>query len=110
MYEEVECPYCKVYVEINPDEHYKKIQAYECPECEKNFEVLAETHISYSSCGMADCLNGGEHKWERIIRSPFIRFKGKYRCKDCSAEHTVKDEKATQAEWDLYYNRDIEGA
>ena len=106
MSEQVECPYCKEYVEIEPDEHYENYEEYQCPECDKNFEVFAETMIHYSTLGKADCLNGSKHKWKQIVGTPEIHFRGKYRCEDCSATHTVKEEQATNQEWDEYFNMD----
>ena len=102
---EVECPYCEEYVKISPDDHYEGREEYECSKCLKNFEVLAEVEVNYNSCGKADCINGGEHKWKQICGAPTIHFKGKYRCEDCSAENTVKEEVATQEEWDTYFNQ-----
>ena len=101
--EEVLCPYCNEYTEIKPDEHYKDYEEYECRKCHKNFEVFAEAIIEYSVCDKADCLNGGDHKWKRIAGYPEIRFRGMYRCEDCSAEHIVKEELTTNEEWDRYF-------
>jgi len=103
--EEVKCPYCREYVEINVDDHYEGTEECECPKCEKFFEVFAEAYISYSVSDKADCLNGGEHKWRQQIGSPDIHFKGKYLCNDCTATKTVESEIATKEEWDIYFGR-----
>jgi len=105
MSESVECPYCKEYVDIEPDEHYEDFEEYECSKCNKNFEVFAEVDIRYSVYGKADCLNGGEHKWKEQVGVPEIHFRGKYLCEDCSATHTKSEELATKAEWDIYFKR-----
>lgn len=106
MMEEVECPYCEEYTGIESDDHYEGLEEYECKNCSKYFEVFAEVEVNYSSCGKADCLNGGEHKWKQISGAPEIHFRGKYRCEDCSAEHTVKEELATKEEWDECFKKD----
>ena len=94
MSETIECPYCEAFVEIEPSEreHYEGYEEYSCSNCGKNFEVYAEPTIHYSSCGKADCLNGGEHRWKQKIGYPEAYFKGRYYCLDCSAEKVVKGE------------------
>lgn len=99
----IECPYCEEYVELNADDHYEGYQEYECPKCGKNFEVYAEATIDYTAEGKADCLNGDDHIWEQIRGYPTIHFKGKYRCRDCSATKEVKEELATEQEIEQYY-------
>ena len=103
MNDTVECPYCNYDVEMDI-EHYKGYQEYQCPECKKNFEVLAQPTIEYSNCGKADCLNGGEHEWKPQVGLPKIYFKGRYVCKNCSAEGGKPEELATMEEWDEYFN------
>ena len=103
MSETVQCPYCEKCVEINTDEHYEGDEEYQCSECEKYFEVYAEATINYSVSGKADCLNGGEHRWQQQIGAPEIHFKGKYLCEDCSATKIVAEEQATKEEWGAYF-------
>lgn len=105
----VECPYCEEYVELNADDHYEGYAEYECPECGKNFEVLAEPTVEYTAQGKADCLNGGEHIWEQKRGYPEIHFRGKYQCRDCSATKEVKEELATKEEWEQYFNNGCKG-
>jgi len=98
--EEVKCPYCEKYVEINTDDHYEGYNEYECPECKKHFEVFAEAVMEYSVCGRAKCLNGGEHIWKQKVGYPKWYFAGKYVCETCSAEKTVKEEQMTKEQWE----------
>ena len=107
MSENIQCPYCEEYVEIEPyDEHYENYEEYECPKCRKNFEMFAETTINYSVVGRADCLNGSKHKWKQQVGTPEIYFRGKYICEDCSATRRVEEERASKEEWNKYFNRD----
>jgi len=103
MLEDVEGPYWEDYVSIEPDDHYQGVSEYQCPECDKYFEVIAEPSIDYTARGKADCLNGAEHKWILKAGYPEIHYRGKYRCEDCSAEKEVKEELATKEEWDKYW-------
>lgn len=84
---DVECPYCESDVEINHDGGYgydeDDLHQQECPECEKTFTyttVIVIHHIAYK----ADCLNDGEHQFERTKTYPpeFARL----RCKTCGSE------------------------
>lgn len=103
--EDVRCPYCEEEIKIEPTdfEHYQEYEEYECERCSKNFEVYAEPTIDYTVCGKADCLNGADHKWKQIVGIPAIHFRGKYRCEDCSAEHEVREELATEEQYDAYF-------
>ncbi len=105
MNERVKCPYCEEYVDIKPDEHYEGTEEYQCPKCEKIFEVDAEAYTSYMARGKADCLNGGKHEWKQQIGAPDIHFKGKYLCNNCSARRTVAEEVATPEEWNRYFEK-----
>jgi endogenous inhibitor of DNA gyrase (YacG/DUF329 family) len=72
MYE-VECPYCEKNVEIDTD--YERIfeedvlNDMECPECEKNFVFCTNITFSFNA-RKADCLNDGEHKYEKTYTIP----------------------------------------
>ena len=99
MSEEVKCPYCEKYVELDIEEHYEGYSEYECPECNMNFEVFAEPTIRYTVGYKAECLNGGEHQWKQHIGYPKWYFTGKYLCRTCSARKTVKEEQRTEKEY-----------
>jgi len=72
MYE-VECPYCEQDVEVDHDDGYgyeeDRLYQQECPKCEKTFTYttyITFTHHAYK----ADCLNSGEHQYERTHTHP----------------------------------------
>ena len=94
------CPYCDEYIELEEnDDHYENYQEYQCPSCEKYFEVLAEPTVNYSIRGKSPCLNGEEHEWKKRVGYPSYYFTGKYICKNCSAEKTVKEEQLTEEQF-----------
>ena len=65
------CPYCDEYIELEEnDDHYENYQEYQCPSCEKYFEVLAEPTVKYSIRGKSPCLNGEEHEWKKRVGYP----------------------------------------
>ena len=101
MSEEVKCPYCEKYIIINTDEHNEGYEVYECPKCNKNFEVFAEPTIDYTVGDKAECLNGGEHQWKQRIGYPQWYFTGKYLCRNCSARKTIKEEQLTEEEYNV---------
>ena len=84
---DVECPYCGADVEINHDDGYgyeeSELHEQECPECEKNFAYTTEISF-YHQAYKADCLNDGEHQYEKTKTYPpeFARL----RCKTCGDE------------------------
>lgn len=90
----VECPYCGEDVEINHDDgaHYddNRSTPMQCPLCDKYFMV--SVWISYSFEGQkADCLNDGEHSWERIRGIPKEYFENRRQCSMCGEETVIKD-------------------
>lgn len=87
MKEDAACPYCGKYIEINHDDGYgfeeDELHQQECDYCEKTFTYT--TYISFSHTTFkADCLNGGEHVWEKTKTFPpeFARL----RCIMCGEE------------------------
>jgi hypothetical protein len=70
---DVECPYCEKGQEINHDDGYgyEEGETYqqECDDCGKNFTYTTSIVYYYESY-KADCLNGGEHRWERTHTYP----------------------------------------
>ena len=73
MSKDVECPYCGHEFEICHDDGHASIEDEiyheQCPKCEKNFVFTICYHISYREY-KADCLNGGEHDYQRTITFP----------------------------------------
>ena len=91
---EIECPYCGADCGV-PDEPGGEGEELEwqCSECKKYFMFIPPYMITYDS-HKAPCLNGGKHKWEKMVGSPKEFFEGKYRCKYYPEAKTIKpDEK-----------------
>ena len=84
---DVECPYCGAEQEINHDDGYgyaeSKTYEQECVECEKIFAFNTSIYFSYTA-HKADCLNGGEHKYEKVYTSS--REHQIMNCVDCGKE------------------------
>jgi hypothetical protein len=84
------CPYCDAVVEINHDDGYghqensKHIQ--ECCECGKTFTFTTSIIFHYE-VEKADCLNGGEHDYQRTKTFP-IEF-SKMQCTMCDARREM---------------------
>lgn len=87
MGKDVECPYCREYVEINHDDGYgyneDDLHQQECVSCEKTFTYTTTIHFSYST-NKADCLNYGEHQYEKTKTFP-TRY-ARMRCTACGDE------------------------
>lgn len=89
MSDDVECPYCEKFVEINHDDGYgyeeEKPFSQECNYCNKVFAYT--TSISYNyEAEKAPCLNGGEHKTNPVRGVPRELFVGITRCEYCGEE------------------------
>ena len=89
---DIECPYCGQGLEINHDDGqgYEEDTSHEqeCYHCGKTFLFTTSISFSYES-NKADCLNGGEHKYETTMTVP--RKRTKYRCSDCDHEKPLTD-------------------
>jgi hypothetical protein len=70
---DTECPYCGADVEINHDDGYgyeeDRIHQQECRSCEKSFVFTTCISFDYSP-KKADCLNGGEHTYQKTKTYP----------------------------------------
>jgi hypothetical protein len=90
---DVLCPYCGTPQDINHDDGYgyeeDQLHQQECRECEKTF-AYTTTIATYYKTYQADCLNDGEHQWERTKTYPpeFARL----RCKTCGDEMPITSE------------------
>lgn len=84
---DTECPYCGAGVEINHDDGYgyneDDLHQQECGACGKTFAYTTAIHFSYRT-SKADCLNDGEHQYERTKTYPpeFARLQ----CQMCGHE------------------------
>lgn len=88
MYD-IECPYCGKPQEINHDDGYgyeeDQQHSQQCRDCEKTF--VYTTSISYYyEATKADCLNGGDHKYQPVKHYPSSWPDWK-RCAECGDEH-----------------------
>lgn len=89
---DVKCPYCGDAQDINHDDGYgyeeDQLHEQECSYCHKIFTYETSTHFYYD-VHKADCLNGGEHKFEKTNTIPpeFARL----RCKTCSMEKDITE-------------------
>ena len=90
---DVNCPYCNAGVEICHDDGYgyeeDGLFEQSCPQCEKNF-AFTTTIIFHYYARKADCLNEGEHNYEKTkTYSPeFARL----RCGQCGDEIPLSTE------------------
>lgn len=95
MKDDVQCPYCGADIEIDHDDGYgyeeDEIHHQQCAECFKTF-VYTTTVIFYYSAEQAECLNGGEHQYEKTRTHP-INF-SRWRCKICGDEKLLTPEQS----------------
>lgn len=85
------CPYCD---KENEDPYIEgpqvdEVYEHECEHCEKTFVFTIDWSINYYE-DKADCLNGGEHNYEKICGYPKEYFENKRRCSMCSKEITLE--------------------
>lgn len=89
------CPYCDAEIKICHDDGFgydtDKLHEYECPKCEKKF--VFSTYIEFSfTPHKADCLNGGEHEWNKTRTYP--KEYSRMKCGNCDEER-----EPTEEEW-----------
>lgn len=89
----VTCPYCDEDVELNHDDgkHYDEDRSEEtqCSSCDKYFMVSAFCLWTFEA-NKADCLNDGDHDWQKIRGWPVGHFENRRRCSVCGEEKTIK--------------------
>ena len=96
--DDVECPYCEKWQGIDHDDGagYEEdvLHQQECRDCGKIFVFTTSIIYSYGA-EKADCLNEGEHTFEKIGRYPVI-IGGKVgiRCSQCDEEMEIDFENA----------------
>jgi hypothetical protein len=106
MLQDVECPYCEAWQEIDHDDGYgyqeDELYEQECSECGKTFGY--ETMIIYSyAAKKLPCSNGEDHCLEEYKVIPHEFGVGKKKCKWCGDVITV-DEKASKEALDSYFD------
>ena len=68
-----QCPYCNRIISVCEEWTFEDNESYEetCPNCNKIFIYSVTTECSYSfAAKKADCLNGGQHKFEIVHLIP----------------------------------------
>jgi len=91
----IECPYCEEELEINHDDGFGYEEGIKhemhCEYCKKTF--VFETCVSFSyEAEKADCLNDGEHNWEKTKTYPIECTR--MQCTMCGEKRGL-----TEAEW-----------
>jgi hypothetical protein len=77
--DDVQCPYCEECFDVDYSEYGEgEVFEYECPHCNKMVFITLSFWPSFD-IEKADCLNGGEHKWYKIMSS----FYGEYEECNC---------------------------
>lgn len=96
MYDDIECPYCGKWQEINHDDGYgydeSEQHEQECIECEKVFGYWTSIIYHYEAV-KTPCKNGEPHKLIDYAVWPKELGVGKKRCEYCN-EIIMVDEKA----------------
>ena len=93
MTEDVKCPYCGKWQEINHDDGYGyeegQVHEQECT-CGKTF-VYSTSAIYYYEAEKAPCKNGGEHDFKQSEGYPSGYMKNRQRCQVCDEVHLIDD-------------------
>lgn len=88
MMEDVECPYCGEWQEINHDDGYGYEEdenfKQECDNCGKTFAYTTSISYYYEAT-KSDCLNGGKHNLHPVEHYPTV-FPDWVKCSDCGYE------------------------
>lgn len=86
------CPYCGEDLG-HPDDCKETDQTYDwtCDKCNKKFVFTLNYSVDFTT-SKADCLNGGEHNYTKIVGYPTEYFENKRRCIMCDKEILVSKE------------------
>lgn len=83
---DVVCPYCGYQQDVDHEDFSRRedeLFQHECYSCDKMFVYSLDVQISFKA-RRADCLNGGEHLWEKTQTFP-VEF-SVMRCNYCGKE------------------------
>lgn len=90
---DVYCPYCGSGNNIDHEDGHgyeeDVVHQQECESCSKNFTFMTTVSFSYEAA-KADCLNGGDHKWEATRTIPVER--SSMRCIYCDERRKPTEE------------------
>lgn len=92
---EIACPYCEHEYDLCHDDgaFYREDERKEeqCPNCDKKYLVSSSVSWHFEA-EIAECLNTGEHKWEKLypkyITDEHPSLAKKELCADCGEERT----------------------
>lgn len=92
MIQDVECPYCGQWQEINHDDGrgYEEniLHQQDCWSCDKTFGFATSISYHYDAVKV-DCMNGSDHNWKPTMTAP--KFFTKMRCSMCEQERLPTD-------------------
>ena len=113
MLQDVKCPYCDEWQEINHDDGYgyeeDKVFTQECGKCNKTF--IYTTSISfYYEASQAPCQNGEEHSLKDMNGYPKELFEYRKRCEWCDEEVIIDREKHIESRKNYVQRLDEERA
>ena len=107
MIKDIECPYCKKWLDIDHDDGYgyEENETYmqTCEHCNKTFTYTTAILYVYEA-EKAPCQNGEPHKLKRIWGSPKELFEYKRRCEWCGKE-VIIDSEAHKRSVELYLDK-----
>lgn len=94
---DITCPYCYHQFDLCHDDgafyDEDELEKEKCPECDKQF--LVQSYMSWSHEAVtADCLNDGEHQWEKecskflIEEHPYLAAREE--CTECGEKRLVE--------------------
>jgi len=88
---DVNCPYCGAEIEIKHDDGYglseSELHNQQCGACDRYFAYTTIITVSHSAY-KADCLNDGQHQYEKTKTIP-ARY-AKLRCSLCGDEKPLE--------------------
>lgn len=97
---DVNCPYCKVQLEIDHSDGYGykegEIYSQECKFCGKVF-IYTTKILPFHEAYQAPCQNGEEHKLKPVSGYPREFFVGVKRCEWCGIQMVVDKEARKEA-------------
>ena len=104
MIQDVECPYCEEWQEINHDDGqgYEESVTYqqECNNCGKTFAYTTSISFYYEA-RKADCLNDGNHDWQPTTTFP--KYFTQMRCMNCDEARDLTEQERIQYDIPLNY-------
>jgi len=97
MSNDVQCPYCNSWQEINHDDgvgyEEDEIHSQDCRDCDKTFAFRTEISLDYESYE-APCMNGDPHDYSPTITAP--KWATKMRCSHCEKERPLTEDEKTK--------------